>query len=162
MNTESRPRKSGRSISALARDADVDRTTTQLELARSSRRPAKVFQPLPAVESWSSAIATRSGVPQVRRHILLLEPADAARFTDMVDHHADASTPLIAMSGVVRAIDAVSCHYEQPDGASVMTPAPRSGVLRSVSSVDGWEREDDGSTFVAYAVDVELESSELS
>lgn len=79
----------------------------------------------------------------------------------MVDHHADASSSLIPMSGVVRAIDAVSCHYVQLDGASVMTPVPRSGVLRSVSRVDGWEREDDGSTFVAYAVDVELESPRL-
>ena len=92
----------------------------------------------------------------------VLGAADAARFTDMVDHHADAGAHLIRLNGVVRAIDAVTCRYELLKDSRAMTPVPQSGVLRSVSKSDGWEREDDGLTFVAYAVDVEPERSEQS
>jgi hypothetical protein len=63
---------------------------------------------------------------------------------------------------VVRAIDAVTCRYERLEGDTVMTPVGRSGLLRSVAAVDGWEREDDGATFVGYAVDVGLDSAEQS
>ena len=87
-----------------------------------------------------------------------LEPGEAARITDAVDHHGGQQRTVVGLSGVVRTIDAVTCQYERLDGATVMTPVRRSGVLRSVPEADGWEREDDDAMFVGYAVDVELDA----
>ena len=88
----------------------------------------------------------------------ILGSRDAARITDAVDQHGSSGES--RMTGVVRAIDAVACRYEQLDGALVMTPVRGSGILRRVSAIDGWKREDDGETFVGWALDVEVDPAE--
>lgn len=87
---------------------------------------------------------------------VLSRTAEAERITDYVENHASAEATLIRVSGVVRAIHAVTCRYERLPGANVMTPVERSGILRSVSNIDAWERDDNGSTFVGYAADIEV------
>lgn len=88
---------------------------------------------------------------------LILGPAEAARITDAVDHHANVDALLTRMTGIVRAINAATCRYERLDGARVLTSVERSGALRPVTAADGWEREDNEMTFLGYSVDIDTE-----
>ena len=99
-------------------------------------------------------------VPTVDREFLasFLGHAAAARFTDAEEHHTAGTAELDRLTGVVRAIEAVFCRYvpSERDSGGVRSPGAHSGKAIPRSSVDGWEKEKDGLTFVGYAVTVDL------
>lgn len=59
------------------------------------------------------------------------------KVTDAEEHHHDpAATAVQSLSGVVRSIQAVSCQYAKPSGASSLYRVENTAVLTEVSSTD--------------------------
>lgn len=76
----------------------------------------------------------------------------AAAVTDHEDHHDVAEGDVRPLSGIVRDIAAVSCHFA-PQGR-VLYPVPGTAVVEMRSHADGWEREEDSLKFLGYIVTV--------
>ena len=74
----------------------------------------------------------------------------AAAVTDHEDHHDVAEGDVRPLSGTVRDIAAVSCHFA-PQGRALY-PVPGTAVVEMRSRADGWEREDESLKFLGYIV----------
>lgn len=74
----------------------------------------------------------------------------AAAVSDHEDHHDVAAGEVRPLSGMVRDIAAVSCHFAAQGRA--LYPVPGTAVVEARSRADGWEHEDDSLKFLGYIV----------
>ena len=72
--------------------------------------------------------------------VAILGDAEAARFTDVEDHHDEVNPPALQLVGVVRSIDAVFCEFAAKRPGGVLNPVEHSGAIVPLSSAEGYEK----------------------
>jgi hypothetical protein len=74
----------------------------------------------------------------------------AATVSDYEDHHDVAGDDVRPLSGTVKEISAVSCHFALQGRA--LYPVPGTAVVEARSRADGWEHERESLRFLGYIV----------
>lgn len=77
----------------------------------------------------------------------------AAGVSDYEDRHDVSGGDVRSLSGTVKEISAVSCHFA-PQGRALY-PVPGTAVVEARSRADGWEHEHESLRFLGYIVSLD-------